>query len=216
MKKLLALTLALTLTMALVACGSKDDQKDNAANDTPVENVENNETPNNEDTQEPSEEETPDAGAEEDTQEPSNEADTEIAPSTKEDLAGFFQNYVASLGEDNSPMLMDVAADAELSAANFPGLADVATKQLVLQTAAISAVAFEFDLVEVENAEDAETVKAIFEARKAQMTEQGANYPATVEAWEQGNVLVNGNFVALIVAGPEQAGAEAAFNALFA
>ena len=197
MKKLLALILALTLTMALVACGSKDDKKDDATNDTPVENVENNEENNA------------------DTEEPSNEDDTEIAPSTKEDLAGFFQNYVASLGEENSPMLMDVAADAELSAANFPGLSDVATKQLVLQTAAISAVAFEFDLVEVENAEDVETVKSIFEARKAHMTEQGANYPATIESWEQGNVLVNGNFVALIVDGSEQAEAEAAFNALF-
>lgn len=206
MKRFLTGIVALTLALSLVACGGKkDDVKDDANNDTTIEGTE---TPGTE-TPETPETETP--GTE--TPEAPN---AEAPASTKEDLAGFVQNYVASFGEDSAPMLMDMTAEEEMFTANFPGLADVKTKQMVLQTAAISAVAFELDLIEVENAEDVETVKGILEARKAYMVEQGAYYPATAEAWEKANVVVNGNFVALIATGEEQANTEAAFNALFA
>ena len=82
--------------------------------------------------------------------------------------------------------------------------------------AAIGAVAFEFALVECENAADVETVKGIFEARVDAQVNGGAFYPETTAAWEKAEVIVNGNVVALIVAGEQQADAVAAFNALFA
>lgn len=70
----------------------------------------------------------------------------------------------------------------------------------------ISAVACEIALVEVANAADVETVKAIFQARIDYQTidngsgNPGAWYPATVEEWQNNSRIVsNGNFVMLIV-----------------
>lgn len=69
----------------------------------------------------------------------------------------------------------------------------------------ISAVACEIALVEVQNAADVETVKAIFQARidyqvGTDDAPGGAWYPATIEGWRSGSRIVsNGNFVMLIV-----------------
>lgn len=89
-------------------------------------------------------------------------------------------------------------------------------KQSVLQMAMISAVAYEIDLVECAKEGDVETVKSIFQARIDNQVNGGAFYPATTEAWEKAELLVNGSVVALIVAGDQQADVVEAFNALFA
>lgn len=129
------------------------------------------------------------------------------------DLQLFYDEYMAGLGE-NAPMMMPM--DPETLEAFYPGMGAIATKQSVISTAAIGAVAFEFALVEVENAADVETVKAIFQARVDAQAGGGAWYPETVAAWESAEIIVNGNVVAMIVAGAQQADAVAAFNALFA
>ena len=129
-------------------------------------------------------------------------------------LQKYYDDYMASLGADNAPMMMPV--EGEALDAFYAGLSGVATKQSVIQMAAIGAVAFEFALVECENASDVETVKGIFEARVDAQVNGGAFYPETTAAWEKAEVIVNGNVVALIVAGEQQADAVAAFNALFA
>ena len=121
---------------------------------------------------------------------------------------------MASLGEENAPFMMP--GDPDMLAAFYTGLSDIATKQCVVQMATMSAVAFEFALVECENAEDVEAVKAILEARKTAQVDGGAWYPETIAAWEKAEIVVNGNCVALIVAGEQTADAVAAFNALFA
>lgn len=130
------------------------------------------------------------------------------------DLQKYYDDFLASLGADNAPMMMPV--EGEALDAFYAGLSGVATKQSVIQMAAIGAVAFEFALVECENAADVETVKGIFEARVDAQVNGGAFYPETTAAWEKAEVIVNGNVVALIVAGEQQADAVAAFNALFA
>ena len=130
------------------------------------------------------------------------------------DLTQFYQDFMASLGEDNTPMMMP--ADPDTLEAFYPGLGAIAVKQSVVELAAMSAVAFEFALIEVENAEDVEAVKTILEARKAYQVDGGAWYPETIASWEKAEIIVNGNVVALIAAGEQQADAVAAFNALFA
>ena len=129
------------------------------------------------------------------------------------DLQKYYEDFMSSLGADNTPMMMP--ADPDTLEAFYTGLGAVSTKQSVVELAAMSAVAFEFALVECENAADVETVKGIFEARKDYQVNGGAWYPETTAAWEKAEIIVNGNVVALIVAGEQQAAAVDAFNALF-
>ncbi len=128
------------------------------------------------------------------------------------DLQAYYDDLMTSLG-DNAPMMMEVTDD--LVESMYPGLSSYTFNQKVLQTAAISAVAFEMALVEVADEADVEAVKGIFQSRIDSQVEGGAMYPATIEAWQNAEVIVNGNVVALIAAGESQTEAVDAFNALF-
>ena len=140
-----------------------------------------------------------------------NDSQAKEAP----DLAKYYEDFMASLGE-NAPAMMDANEDASYVENFFPGLSGYELKQSVLQMAMISAVAFEFDLVECADASDVEAVKAIFQERIDSQVNGGAFYPETTESWEKADLIVNGSVVALIVAGEKQAAAVEAFNALFA
>lgn len=130
------------------------------------------------------------------------------------DLNQYYEDFMASLGADNQPAMMDV--EAEMIGQIYPGLETYGTKQSVLKIAAISAVAFEFALVELEDASHVQAVADIFQARIDNQIEAGAFYPMTLEGWEQAEVITHGNVVALIVAQGDQARAVEAFNSLFA
>ena len=129
------------------------------------------------------------------------------------DLNAWFNSFMAGLGEGNAPFMMPL--DDELMEVYYPGLTAVARKQTVVQMAGMSAVAFEFALVECENAADVETVRAILQARKDAQVDGGAWYPETIEAWEKAEILVRDNVAALILAGEAQQSALDSFNALF-
>ena len=128
------------------------------------------------------------------------------------DLTAYYDSFMESLG-DNAPMMMDVTDD--LLDSFYPRLSDYELSQCVVKSAAISAVAFEMALVECANEDDVEAVQGILQSRLDSQVNGGAMYPATVEAWQNGEVITNGNVVALIVAGEDQADAVTAFNALF-
>lgn len=130
------------------------------------------------------------------------------------DLNQYYEDFMASLGADNQPAMGDV--EGEQLAAVYPGLENYATKQAVLKMAMISAVAFEFALVELENESDAQAVADIFQARVDYQVNGGAFYPQTTADWENAQIITHGNVVALIVAGTEQARAVEAFEKLFA
>ena len=130
------------------------------------------------------------------------------------DLQKYYDDFMATLGADNTPMMMP--ADPDTLEAFYPGLGAIAAKQSVVQLAAMSAVAVEFALIECENSSDVEAVKTILEARKAYQIDGGAWYPETIAAWEGAEIVVQGNCVALILAGEKTADAVSAFNALFA
>jgi len=117
------------------------------------------------------------------------------------DLQVYFDEFIKSLGADNTPAMINMNDDAAFVDTFLPGLNDVELKQSVLQMAAMDQVGFELDLVECANAEDVETVKTIFQARVDSKIEGGAFYPAVAECWENAEIIANGNVVALIVAG---------------
>ena len=129
------------------------------------------------------------------------------------DLNQYYEDFMASLGEENQPAMMDL--DADMIGQVYPGLENIQTRQAVLKTAMISAVACEFALVELENESDAQTVADIFQARIDYQLEAGAYYPMTQESWEQAEIVTQGNVVALIVIQGEQDRAVEAFNQLF-
>ena len=95
------------------------------------------------------------------------------------DLNVVYEDYIASL--DEVPMMMDVTDD--LVEGLYPGLSSYELKQSVLKTAAISAVAYEFALVECASSDDVEAVQGIFQSRIDSQVNGGAMYPATTEAW---------------------------------
>ena len=187
MKKLMSLILVLSLVFALAACGGKTN--------TPT-------------TSTPS------------TSEPSTSAPSTSAPVEEEkkeevksaDLQAFFE---ATFSGEDMPALMTMEKDA--LDAFYAGLTALDLKQCIAAMPMISAVAAEIALVEVTNPEDVQKVQDIFQARiDYQVKEQGAWYPATIEAWEKNSeIVVNGNTVMLIVMDPKD-GIVEAFNALFA
>lgn len=130
------------------------------------------------------------------------------------DLNQYYEDFMSTLGADNTPAMMDL--EGELLESVYPGLGSYPAKQSVLKVAAISAVPFEFALVELEKASDAKAVADIFQARVDTQVQGGAFYPETIASWEKAQVVTHGAVVALIVAGEQQADAVAAFEKLFA
>ena len=142
-----------------------------------------------------------------------NDAEVPSAPTTASvDLAAFFASYMESLGE-NAPFMMPV--EGEVLDMYYSGLSAFTFKQSVVQMAGMSAVPFEFAMLELENAGDVDAVKAILQSRVDYQASGGAWYPETVAAWEKAEIIVVGNYVAMIVAGEQQADAVDAFKALF-
>lgn len=179
MKKLFSMILALTMTLTLAACGSKETSTGGA-----------------------------DEGA--------------------VDLNAFYAELSETYGmvdgektdpeefQEDSIMMMDLTAEPEFMENYYPGLKDIATKQLIAQTSMISATANEFVFVECENEDDAAKVAEILQGRVTMQAEGGAWYPETVEAWTKAQVVTHGNFVGMIVSQGNQDEATEAFNALFA
>ena len=99
------------------------------------------------------------------------------------DLNKYYEDFMASLGADNQPAMMDV--EAEMIGQVYPGLETYGLKQSVLKMAAITAVPCEFALVELEDEANAKAVADIFQARIDTQIEGGALYPMTVEAFNQ-------------------------------
>ena len=125
------------------------------------------------------------------------------------------QTPVEEIGE-SSIMMMDLTQDKEFLDSYFPGLSEIATKQLIAMTSSISAVVSEFVFAECESEEDAAKVAEILNARVTMQADGGAWYPESVEAWGNAQVVSNGNFVAMIAYADNQAEIVDAFNALFA
>ena len=134
------------------------------------------------------------------------------------DLAAFYEETVNGIieekGEDGFPMMMPL--EGEMLDGFYPGLSEIATKQCVINAPAMSAVAAEFALVEVENAEDVEKVQSILQSRIDMQVDGGAWYPETIEGWKNNSrLVVCGNNLLMVVWEDADAIVES-FEALFA
>lgn len=140
----------------------------------------------------------------------SSSGGTETAQSV--DLAAFYETVSAG---DNFPAMAALTGDT--LDALYPGLNDLKPRQCLVYTPMISAVGAEIALVETDSAGDVQTVKDIFQSRIDYQIEQGAFYPATVEAWKNSTQIVsNGNYVMLVCMNGGCDGIVSSFNALFA
>lgn len=118
------------------------------------------------------------------------------------DLAAFAQ----TVQENHEFAALEKAdpADQEMGAImlenNYPGLKDMDLEQLEVYLAMISFSGGELAMVQAKNAEDANKVKEIFQARMdSKRTDGPGNYPEEVEMWQRSSkVTVNGNYVMLV------------------
>ena len=132
-------------------------------------------------------------------------------PAFGADLTAFYNDMMNAAEE--GPFMMDLAADAEMLEGMYPGLAAVETKQLVVASPAMSAVAIEFAFAEVANAADVETVKNIFQTRIDTQVDGGAWYPETIEGWKNNSeIVVIDNYVCMFVCAEKDGMIEALRN----
>ena len=117
---------------------------------------------------------------------------------------------------EDATIMMDPSQDPEILDGYFPGLSDVAAKQMVIRTSSNSFLVNELVFLECENEEEASKAADLMKNRVAMQVEGGAFYPDSVAVWETAEVLTNGNFVALVAAIEHQTEVVDAFNALFA
>lgn len=89
--------------------------------------------------------------------------------------------------------------DQEMIESYYPGLSDISLKQENIYTPAIIGFAQEIALVEVENSNDVDKVKEIFNKRIEDCKNSVACDPEINELWTtNAEVQVSGNFVAMI------------------
>ena len=112
----------------------------------------------------------------------------------------------ASSGEED---IMMMSLEGDMLEGSYPGLADVATKQLI-------AMVNEIVLVQCGSEEDAATAASILQDRVDAQAEGGAWYPESMETWSNAQVVQNGTYVAMIATADHQEEIAEQFNALFA
>lgn len=96
-------------------------------------------------------------------------------------------------------------ADSTFLEQLYPGLSGVGTEQMLVYITMMTMNNGEFGLVQVKNAKDVDTVKAIFQARIKTMVGDDDNpgaawYPSAIDQWANNSrVVSNGNYVMMIV-----------------
>ena len=132
--------------------------------------------------------------------------------------AGWAEEYhwsedAASGGPDDL-LLMDL--EGETLESYYPGLAALATEQLVAKAPMMSSVVNEIVLVQCASEEDAEAAAVILQERADAQAEGGAWYPESMEAWSNAQVLREGTYAALIASSQYQDALVSSFQEQFA
>ena len=142
--------------------------------------------------------------------------------SAQVDLSAFYETLAEEYHWSEDPQtsqegdLLMSSVEGELLESYYPGLGDIATKQLVAKMPMMSSVVNEIVLVQCESEEDATEVASILQSRVDSQAEGGAWYPESMEAWSKGSVIQQGTYVAMIASSEYQSEIEEAFNAQFA
>lgn len=119
----------------------------------------------------------------------------------KVDLAAFAQTVME--GHEFAAFVERVNLDDEFHAItldnSYPGLKDMDLEQMEIYLPMASYNIGEFAVVQTKSADDAAKVTGLFEDRIAAMTEEGLNYPDTVEIWtKSAKVVQHGTYVMLV------------------
>ena len=105
--------------------------------------------------------------------------------------------------------------EGDLLESYYPGLADVATEQLIAKAPMISAVVNEIVLAQCATEEDAATAASILQDRVDAQAEGGAWYPESMETWSNAQVIQEGAYVAMVACAQHQAEIVEQFQQLF-
>ena len=234
-KRLIALLLAMSLMLTLVACGSKNEEttEDEPAveeeaplpeeedvviesevvdpeADVPAESVEEEQAPVEMPTVDAEVEVKPEEAPE---QKPVETPDAEV-PAAGADLNAFYLSLVDTYGE-NFPATMNMCESIDMLDSFYPGLSAIDTKQMMIYQPMMGAVVCEIALVEVTNSADVDAVKAILQGRIDTQVEGGAWYPESIEGWKSNSrIVTNGNCL-MMIAYSECDAVVGAFNGLF-
>lgn len=124
------------------------------------------------------------------------------AEEKKVDLAAFAQTLKGQHAFSDFVERLDVS-DPEFGAVllenSYPALKDMDLEQLEIYLSMVSINNGEFALAQAKSPEDAAKVKAAFEERIAAMTQEGLQYPETVELWSKSaKVAEHGTYVMLV------------------
>ncbi len=183
MKKMAIYAMCVMLVLALVGCGNQDlDDPGNQQMPDPPVSTDPSETPP---VEEPPVEEPP-------VEEPPVEETL--------DLAALYETGMAHFegGEVEAPFLFP---ESNLEYLNnfYPGIVDVPLKQHYFAMAPVTNAPLEIAMVEVENEDDAQTVKEIFQGRVDLLSDDSA-YPEEAAAWKNNaRVTSRGCYVFLAV-----------------
>ena len=121
--------------------------------------------------------------------------------------AGWAEEYHwtedAASSTEEDLLMMNV--EGETLESYYPGLADVATEQLIAKAPMMSAVVNEIVLVQCGSEEDAATAASILQDRVDAQAEGGAWYPESMETWSNAQVIQEGAYVAMVACAQNQA-----------
>lgn len=138
----------------------------------------------------------------------------EEAPAEVEvDLTTFYADVEAECGIPEGYM---ADLEGEMLEGYYPGLADIAAKQLIAKAPMMSAVVNEMVFMQCESEEEAAAAAEILKTRVTTQAEGGAWYPESMEAWSKGEVIQQGTYVAMVASAEYQSTIVDAFNGLFA
>ena len=132
--------------------------------------------------------------------------------------AGWAEEYHwtedAASSTEEDLLMMNV--EGETLESYYPGLADLATEQLVVKAPMMSSVVNEIVLAQCATEEDAAAAAAILQDRVDAQAEGGAWYPESMEAWSNAQVIQEGSYVAMIASSQYQDELAASFQEQFA
>ena len=142
--------------------------------------------------------------------------------SAQVDLSAFYNELAEEYHWSEDPQtsqegdLLMSSVEGELLESYYPGLADVATEQLIVKAPMMSSVVNEVVFAQCKSEDDAASAAEILQSRADAQAEGGAWYPESMETWSNAQVVQNGTYVAMIATADHQEEIAEQFNALFA
>ena len=148
-----------------------------------------------------------------DTSKPSVSEPGISVPDVSVDLAAFYETLVADF-----EMPMGISPiEGEMIEGFYAGFTAIDTVQSVIAVSEMGMSSAEYAMAEVADEADIDAVKAIFQARIDAQVNGGAFYPEPTEIWtNDAQIIVNGNFVMMVVDSLNGDAIVESFNGLFA